>query len=45
MIPKRDLGFAKTRNRGMVENLNRLHVAFASANARMRARAVAIMAG
>ncbi|MBK8459172.1 MAG: IS5 family transposase [Micropruina sp.] len=42
---KRDFGFAKTRYRGMAKNLNRLHIAFASANLLMRARAVAIMTG
>ena len=45
LILKRDFGFAKTRYRGLAKNLNRLHVAFASANLLMRARAVAIMAG
>ncbi len=45
LILKRDFGFAKTRYRGIAKNLNRLHVAFASANLLMRARAVAIMTG
>jgi len=45
LILKRDFGFTKTRYRGMAKNLNRLHVAFASANLLMRARAVAIQAG
>ena len=45
LILKRDFGFAKTRYRGLGKNLNRLHVAFASANLLMRARAVAIMTG
>ena len=45
LILKRDFGFAKTRYRGIGKNLNRLHVAFASANLLMRARAVAIQAG
>ena len=45
LILKRDFGFAKTRYRGMVKNLNRLHLAFASANLLMRARAVALMTG
>jgi IS5 family transposase len=45
LILKRDFGFAKTRYRGLAKNLNRLHMAFASANLLMRARAVAIMAG
>jgi IS5 family transposase len=45
LILKRDFGFAKTRYRGIAKNLNRLHVAFASANLLMRARAVAIQAG
>lgn len=42
LILKRDFGFAKTRYRGLVKNLNWLHVAFASANLLMRARAVAL---
>lgn len=45
LILKRDFAFAKTRYRGLTKNLNRLHVAFASANLLMRARAVAIMTG
>ncbi len=45
LILKREFGFAKTRFRGMVKNLNRLHVGFASVNLLMRARAVTIMAG
>jgi IS5 family transposase len=45
LILKRDFGFAKTRYRGIAKNLNRLHVAYASANLLMRARAVAIQAG
>lgn len=45
LILKRDFGFAKTRYRGLAKNLNRLHVAMASANLLMRARAVAIMTG
>ena len=45
LILKRDFGFAKTRYRGLAKNLNRLNVAFASANLLMRARAVMIMAG
>jgi len=45
LILKRDFVFAKTRYRGMTKNLNRLHMAFASANLLMRARAVAIMTG
>ncbi|MEO7125371.1 MAG: IS5 family transposase [Nakamurella sp.] len=45
LVLKRDFGFTKTRYRGMVKNLNRLHVAFASVNLLMRARAVAIMTG
>lgn len=44
LIVKRDFGFTKTRYRGMAKNLNRLHVAFASANLLMRARAQALMA-
>lgn len=31
LILKRDFGFAKTRYNGLAKNLNRLHVAFASA--------------
>ncbi len=42
LIVKRDFGFTKTRYRGMVKNLNHLHVLFASANWLMRARAVAL---
>lgn len=45
LILKRDFAFVKTRYRGMAKNLNRLHVAFASANLLMRARAVVIMTG
>lgn len=45
LILKRDFRFAKTRYRGLAKNLNRLNVAFASANLLMRARAVAIMTG
>jgi IS5 family transposase len=45
LILKRDFGFAKTRYRGLAKNLNHLHVAMASANLLMRARAVAIMTG
>ena len=45
LILKRDFGFAKTRYRGLAKNLNRLHMAFASANLLMRARAEALMAG
>jgi len=44
LIVKRDFGFTKTRYRGLAKNLNRLHVAFASANLLMRARAQALMA-
>jgi transposase, IS5 family len=44
LILKRDFSFAKTRYRGLAKNLNHLHIAFASANLLMRARAVAIMA-
>jgi IS5 family transposase len=44
LIVKRDFGFTKTRYRGLAKNLNRLHVAFASANFLMRARAQALMA-
>ena len=43
LVLKRDFGFAKTRYRGLAKNLNHLHVAFASVNLLMRARAVAIM--
>jgi transposase, IS5 family len=42
LIVKRDFGFTKTRYRGIAKNLNHLHVAFASANWLMRARAVAL---
>jgi transposase, IS5 family len=42
LIVKRDFGFSKTRYRGIVKNLNHLHVLFASANWLMRARAVAL---
>ena len=45
LILKRDFGFTKTCYRGLVKNLNRLHVAFASANLLMRARAVALQTG
>ena len=45
LVLKRDFGFTKTRYRGMAMNLNRLHVAFASVNLLMRARAVALMTG
>jgi transposase, IS5 family len=45
LILKRDFGFTKARYRGLVKNLNHLHIAFASANLLMRARAVALMAG
>jgi transposase, IS5 family len=44
LIVKRDFGFTKTRYRGIAKNLNRLHIAFASANLLMRARAQALMA-
>jgi len=43
LVVKRDFGFSKTRYRGLAKNLNHLHVAFASANWLMRARAVALM--
>jgi IS5 family transposase len=39
LIVKRDFGFAKTRYRGIVKNLNRLHIAFACANLLALARA------
>lgn len=39
LIAKRDFGFTKTRYRGLAKNLNRLQVAFASANLLMIARA------
>ena len=42
LIVKRDFGFTKTRSRGIVKNLNHLHMLFASANWLMRARAVAL---
>ncbi len=42
LIVKRDFGFAKTRYRGLAKNLNHLHMAFASANWLMRARAVTL---
>ena len=42
LIVKRDFGFTKTRYRGLAKNLNRLQVAFASANLLMLARAQAI---
>ena len=45
LVLKRDFGFAKTRHRGLAKNLNHLHVAMASVNLLMRARAVAIMPG
>ena len=38
LILERDFGFAKTRYRGMVKNLNRLHISFAPANLLMRAQ-------
>lgn len=44
LIVKRDFGFRKAPYRGLAKNLNRLHVAFASANLLMRARAEALMA-
>jgi IS5 family transposase len=44
LVVKRDFGFKKTRYRGMAKNLNMLHIAFASANLLMRARAQALMA-
>jgi len=44
LVVKRDFGFAKTRYRGIAKNLNRLHMAFASANLLMRARAQRLMA-
>ncbi len=44
LVVKRDFGFRKTRYRGIAKNLNLLHMAFASANLLMRARAQAIMA-
>lgn len=44
LIVKRDFGFTKTRYRGIAKNLNRLHMAFASANLLMRARAQRLMA-
>ena len=43
LVLKRDFSFAKTRYRGLAKNLNHLHIAFASVNLLMRARAVAIM--
>ena len=43
LVLKRDFGFTKTRYRGLAKNRNHLHVAFASANWLMRARAVALM--
>lgn len=42
LVLKRDFGFAKTRYRGLGKNLNRLQVAFASANLLMLARAQVI---
>lgn len=42
LVLKRDFGFTKTRYRGIAKNLNHLHVAFASANWLMRARAVTL---
>ncbi|WP_415107540.1 IS5 family transposase [Micropruina sp.] len=42
LILKRDFAFTKTRYRGLAKNLNRLHIAFASANLLMRARAIAL---
>lgn len=44
LVVKRDFGFHKTRYRGIAKNLNLLHMAFASANFLMRARAQALMA-
>jgi len=44
LVVKRDFGFTKTRYRGIAKNLNRLHIAFASANFLMRARAQALVA-
>jgi len=45
LIVKRDFDLVKVRYRGLAKNLNHLHMAFASANLLMRARAVALMAG
>lgn len=45
LILKRDFDLVKVRYRGLAKNLNHLHIAFASANLLMRARAVALMAG
>ena len=42
LILKRDFGFVKTRYRGLVKNLNRCHIGFASANLLMIARTQAI---
>jgi len=42
LVVKRDFGWAKTRYRGLVKNLNAMHLAVASANLVMRARAQAI---
>lgn len=44
LVLKRDFGFRKTRYRGIAKNLNLLHIAFASANLLMRARAQSLMA-
>lgn len=44
LVVKRDFGLRKIRYRGLAKNLNLLHVAFASANLLMRARAQALMA-
>jgi transposase, IS5 family len=41
-IVKRDIGFTKTRYRGLAKNLNHLNVLSASSNWLMRARAVAL---
>ena len=45
LILKRDFGFTKVRYRGLAKNLNELHLAFASVNLLMRARAVGLMTG
>jgi IS5 family transposase len=42
LVLKRDFAFAKTRYRGLAKNLHHLHVAMASANLLMRARAFKI---
>ena len=44
LVLKRDFGFTKTRYRGLPKNLHHLHVAMASANLLMRARAITIEA-